>query len=77
MMDEFGFHAITIAMIATTNTVALAINNICLSFSFLKNTPLNRSFATAEDDTRSWESAVDMIAAKMPHSSRPPINGNV
>ena len=57
--------------------VALAINNTCLSFSFLKNTPLNRSFATAEDDTRSWESAVDMIAAKMPHSSRPPINGNV
>ena len=43
----------------------------------MKNTPLNKSFATEDDDTRSCESAVDMIAASIPQRSIPPINGRL
>ena len=55
----------------TATTVPRAIHRLCFSPMRQRKTPLNRSSDTAEAAVSSWESAVDMVAAKMPARMSP------
>ena len=72
----FGFHAMINATTETAITVILAtVRTSFESASFLTNWWYKSSDA-ADAVTRSCESAVDMIAARIPQRKIPPINGN-
>ena len=66
-----GSRAKIIAIAAMTSSVERAISMDCFSVIFTLNTPHIRSLETLEDAASSWESAVDMVAARIPASVTP------
>ena len=64
------------ATTAITAVVTLPMFRTFLSFAFLSIRPLYRSCDTEDEHMISCESAVDMIAASIPHRKSPPINAS-
>ncbi len=71
---QFGLSAITSATTEITATIILPAQSISLSEAFFRKTGLYTSDANAEEDAKSWESAVLMEAAKIAESRAPESN---
>ena len=69
--EESGFSASSAPITATTITVPRATHITSFSLAFLWMIPLKKFCATLEEAARSWESAVDMVAARIPASTTP------
>lgn len=63
-----------IAMMEITTTVTRAIVMAVFSEIFTLKKPRSRFWDTLEDAARSWESAVDIVAAKIPARMMPATN---
>ena len=68
-----GFHAMMQATTAITRTVIRLTFNTFLSSASGFRIFLKISFDAEEAQTRSWESAVDIMAARIPQRNKPPI----
>ena len=66
-----GFPAKNTAITAIKRTVARATWIVLFSVRLTPNIPFNRFSETAEEAARSWESAVDIVQAKIPASVMP------
>ena len=72
-----GFCAIKTAIREMTMTVILAMRRDALVSSFFLPKSCTRFWEMLEAAARSWESAVDMVAAKIPARITPAINAGM
>lgn len=73
-MELLGFKAIMIPTIATAIVVNLVTRRICLSVAFLLKILRYKLLPTLEDTNSNWESAVLIVAARIPESTIPARN---
>ena len=66
-----GSEARKTAIMAMQITVPRATSMVCLGVSFMPKTSWSRFSENAEEAASSWESAVDMVAARIPARMRP------
>ena len=66
-----GSAARKMAINAITTTVRRAASIFCLEVSLTPNTSCNTFSENAEAAAKSWESAVDMVAARIPARIQP------
>ena len=73
-MELLGSFAMKMPRMAMAMTVSRAASILCFWLSLKRNASCSRFWDTLEDAASSWESAVDMVLARMPARMRPAIS---